>query len=67
MPAPPLPPIGPELTQVAAEEEHTREWLIEQIRDPKKHKPDGKMPSFGKDTISDEDLNKLVDYLLSLK
>jgi mono/diheme cytochrome c family protein len=60
-------PRGPELTQVGADAEHTKQWLADHIRDPKKHKPQSRMPAFGPDRLSDADLAKLVDYLVSRK
>jgi mono/diheme cytochrome c family protein len=60
-------PGAPDLTKVGAAAEHTKEWLTEKIRDPRKVKPDGKMPPFPADKISDADLKNLVDYLVSLK
>ncbi len=58
-------PGGPELTLVGTD--RTKEWLIEQIRFPQKHKPGSKMPPYGPDKISDSDLNHLASYLASLK
>jgi cbb3-type cytochrome oxidase cytochrome c subunit len=57
---------GPDLSKVAAESEHTRDWIKEHIKDPQQHKNNSRMPKFaGK--LSDEDLNAVVDYLASLK
>jgi cytochrome c1 len=58
---------GPDLTKVGAAHEHTKEWLADQIREPKKHKQEPHMPVYGPDKISDEQLNNLTTYLASLK
>jgi putative heme-binding domain-containing protein len=54
---------GPNLTYVGAR--RSREYIIQQIKDPKSHNVNTNMPSF-KD-LSDQDLKDLVDYLTSLK
>ena len=57
---------GPDLAKVGADPKHTREWLVEHIRNPKTHNPQSRMPGFaGK--INDEGLLALADYLASLK
>jgi mono/diheme cytochrome c family protein len=57
---------GPNLSHVAADPKHTRQWLGEFILDPQSQKPRSRMPRFaGK--INERDLGALVDYLLSLK
>jgi mono/diheme cytochrome c family protein len=57
---------GPELTHVGAEAEHTPEWIVAHIKNPKTHNPRSRMPAFeGK--ISDKDLLALGAYLSSLK
>jgi mono/diheme cytochrome c family protein len=61
------PPKGPDLVKVGADPIHTREWLKVQIRTPKEHKASGRMPEHGNDKINDADLDKLLDYLTSLK
>ena len=43
----------------------SRQWLITQIRDPKKHDPETIMPSFASATGGQ--VNKVVDYLLTLE
>src|SRR5205809_668810 len=58
---------GPDLGKVAAPPEHTREWILAYIRDPQSKKADSKMPKFGVDKLSDEDLGALADYLATLK
>ncbi len=57
---------GPDLGNVGRDPAHTVEWLMEQIRDPKSHKPDSRMPEF-KANIKAEDLRALAEYLASLK
>jgi cbb3-type cytochrome oxidase cytochrome c subunit len=57
---------GPDLAKVGADSTHTVEWLTEHVRNPKAHKPDSRMPSFG-DKINPEDLRSLAEYLASLK
>jgi mono/diheme cytochrome c family protein len=57
---------GPNLGKVGAEPEHTIEWFIEHVQNPKAHKADSRMPSFeGK--IREADLRTLAEYLASLK
>ncbi len=58
---------GPNLAKVAADPEHTEEWLRDFILDPRSKKPNSKgMPAFqGK--INDEEFKDLVAYLASLK
>jgi hypothetical protein len=57
---------GPDLAHVAADPVHTREWLIAFINDPGSQKPGARMPKFeGK--VGNDDLEKLADYLLTLK
>jgi cytochrome c oxidase subunit 2 len=56
--------MGPDLSKVAANPEHTRTWLSEYIRDPKSHKPDSKMMPI---RLNDDDLKAVVDYLETLK
>lgn len=57
---------APDLGKVAADEKHTREWLIAFIKNPRKDMPYGKMPPYeGK--INDADMAKLADYLMAQK
>jgi ubiquinol-cytochrome c reductase cytochrome b subunit len=56
--------IGPDLSGEGLSG-RTSDWLITQIRNPKTHDPDSVMPVFS--TLSDKDVNALVDYLLSLR
>jgi sulfur oxidation c-type cytochrome SoxX len=55
--------IGPALTHEQLEGK-SRNWLHDQIRDPKLHNPNSVMPAF-KD-LSDEQVDALVDYLVSI-
>ena len=58
--------MGPDLSKIGAESEHTSEWLVAHIKNPKSHNPKSRMPAFeGK--ISDKDLLALGAYLASLK
>lgn len=56
--------IGPDLSN-QGQRGRSREWLTVQIRDPKVHVPDSTMPAIT--SLSDQQMNELVDYLLSLK
>ncbi|HEX8238083.1 MAG TPA: cytochrome c [Abditibacteriaceae bacterium] len=57
---------APDLTRVGAEAEHTSEWIVAHVKNPKTHNPGSRMPSFeGK--INDKDLLALGAYLSSLK
>ena len=58
-------PRGPNLAKVGADPKHTRDWLIEHIRDPQAHNPESRMPKFGK--LKEEEVQALADYLASLK
>ena len=51
--------VGPVLDSVGRR--RTREYIIQQIKDPKAHNPDSAMPSFGH--LSEEDINALAEYL----
>ena len=55
--------IGPDLSHEALSGK-TRPWLIAQIRNPRAHFPRSIMPPFA--SLTDEQVNELVDYLLSL-
>jgi mono/diheme cytochrome c family protein len=57
---------GPDLSQVGADPEHTVEWLMEHVRDPRSHNPQSRMPAFG-GRIQAQDLRSLAVYLASLK
>jgi mono/diheme cytochrome c family protein len=55
--------VGPDLSDEAAKG-HSRSWLTTQIRTPKANDPQTIMPAYG--SLSDEQVNDLVDYLLTL-
>jgi ubiquinol-cytochrome c reductase cytochrome b subunit len=55
--------VGPGLSSESLKGK-SREWLITQIRDPKKHNPNTIMPAFS--SATDQQLNEIVDYLKSL-
>lgn len=57
---------GPDLSKVGADPQHTVEWLMDYVRDPKSIKPDARMPAFGS-RLSDDELRALAEYLASLK
>ena len=54
---------GPDLS-AEANRGRSRDWLTAQIQNPKAHNPDSIMPAFT--SLSKQDLNSLVGYLLSL-
>jgi mono/diheme cytochrome c family protein len=54
------------LGKVGADPEHTVEWLVAFISDPKSKKPDARMPAFG-GKINEEGLKSLAEFLASLK
>ncbi len=55
--------VGPDLSN-EGKKGRDRKWLTDQIRNPKSHFPGSVMPAFT--TLSDEEVNGLVDYLMSL-
>jgi len=55
--------VGPNLTFVGSR--RSREYIIEQIKNPKSHNPDSNMPSFSR--LPAKDINDLADYLSGLK
>jgi mono/diheme cytochrome c family protein len=55
---------GPNLTYVGGK--RSREYIVQQIKDPKSHNPNSDMPSFRND-LSEQDINALADYLSGLK
>ncbi len=57
---------GPDLATVGRDPAHTVDWVMEQVRNPKAHKPDSRMPSY-QGRIKDDDLRALAEYLASLK
>lgn len=56
--------VGPNLTYVGGK--RTREYIVQQIKDPKSHNPNTDMPSF-RDKLSDQQIGDLADYLSGLK
>jgi mono/diheme cytochrome c family protein len=58
---------APDLTKVGAAPEHTKQWLADHVRNPKKHTPDSRMPVYSSEYVSDGDLANLVEYLASRK
>jgi hypothetical protein len=57
---------GPDLADVGAAPDHTRQWLMDYVRDPQAENRLARMPKFeGK--IPTGDLLALADYLASLK
>jgi mono/diheme cytochrome c family protein len=54
---------GPNLTNVGGK--RTREYIVQQIKDPKSHNPNSDMPSF-RNALSEQDINALADYLSGL-
>lgn len=55
---------GPEPSQLAGD--HDRDWLIAFVKNPREQKPESRMPPVG-GKLSEDDVNKAVDYVLSLK
>jgi len=56
--------VGPNLTVVGSK--RSREFIFQQIKDPKSHNPNTEMPSFGT-RIPEQDINALADYLAGMK
>jgi mono/diheme cytochrome c family protein len=56
-----------DLSHIGANPSKTVEWIGEHIRNPKSHSPNSRMPGFGEDKISTQDLKALSEYLASLK
>jgi mono/diheme cytochrome c family protein len=56
--------VGPSLTNVGGRRD--REYIYQQIKDPKSHNPRTAMPSFG-DRLSEQDLDILTDFLAGRK
>ena len=64
---PPMPGgKGPDLAKVAAKGDRDAKWFAEFLANPKKDKPESKMPPFG-DKIKGDDLKALTEFLASLK
>jgi len=55
---------GPNLTDVGSR--RSRDYIIQQIRNPRSHKPDTDMPSF-EGRLPEKDIEDLADYLSGLK
>ncbi len=55
--------VGPDLSRVGSKRD--REWIEQQLRDPKSHNPQSIMPSFAK--LSAKDLDDLATYLAGLR
>lgn len=56
--------VGPDLTYIA-DEHGDKEWLIQNLVDPQQFAPESPMPKF--DELPKEDLEKIAEYLLTLK
>jgi mono/diheme cytochrome c family protein len=54
---------GPNLTYVG--QRRSRDYIIEQIKNPASHNPNTAMPSFS--SLPEADINELADYLSKLK
>ena len=55
---------GPNLSMVGSK--RSREYILQQIKDPKSHNPSTDMPSFGT-RLPEQDINALADYLSGMK
>ncbi len=55
--------VGPNLTKVGSRRD--KEWIEQQLKDPKSHNPNSIMPSYSK--LPEKDMGDLVNYLSSLK
>ena len=56
--------VGPNLTMVGSK--RSRDYIIQQIKDPKSHNPKTEMPSYS-NRIPEEDIQALADYLSGMK
>ena len=56
--------VGPNLTTVGSR--RTRDYIYQQIKDPKSHNPRTEMPSYG-ERIPEQDIHALADYLAGMK
>ena len=54
---------GPNLTVVGSK--RSRDYIVEQIKNPKSHNADSNMPSFSH--LPAQDINDMADYLSGLK
>ncbi len=57
---------GPDLSHVAAEPEHTTDWIAAHVRNPKAHEPTSKMPAF-ETKLKPEEIKLVAEYLSTLK
>ena len=57
---------GADLTHIGKEPNHTADSIAEYIRNPKSKNPKTKMPGF-RDTLSDEEIRSLAEYLAARK
>jgi mono/diheme cytochrome c family protein len=57
---------GPDLGHVGKDPEHTVDWFVRLVGDPKSVRPDAKMPAFGT-KIGQPEMRSLAEYLASLK
>ena len=58
---------GPNLTHVGSGTGMTAEWIAAYVRDPKSKRPDAKlMPAFG-ETLTDEQIRSLAEWLAAKK
>jgi nitric oxide reductase subunit C len=55
--------VGPDLTKVGSRRD--KEWIEEQIQNPKSHNPNSLMPSFA--SLPEKDREDLADYLSGLR
>lgn len=55
--------VGPDITKVGSR--RTKEWIEEQLENPKAHNPNSIMPSYAK--LPEKDREDLADYLSGLK
>jgi len=55
---------GPKLTDVGGR--GSREYIVQQIKNPRSHNPDADMPSF-EGRLPEKDIEDLADYLSGLK
>jgi nitric oxide reductase subunit C len=55
--------VGPDLNRVGSR--RNKEWIMEQIKNPKSHNPDSIMPSFS--SVSPKDREDIADYLSGLR
>lgn len=55
--------VGPDLSAVGRK--RSRDFIIEQIRNPKAHNPNSVMPAF--DHLPEQDIEHLADYLSSFR